>query len=77
MATFAERLVEELAPYLGPFNSQVAVRTISRRVLNLAPDQLTETHLPALLSALEPMLKTMAGAPAAEKVLSHIRMEVH
>ncbi len=77
MATIAEQVVQELSPYLGPFNAKIAVRSFAQRVLNLTPEELTEQHLTALLTALEPMLRTMAGGPTTEKLLAQIKLEVH
>lgn len=73
----AEQVAEELAPYLGPFNAKVAVKTFTGRAFDrLTPEELTLEHLPALLEALRPMLNTLAGRAAADAVLERIQREV-
>lgn len=72
----AEQIVELLAPYLGPFNAKVAVRTAAKKSLGLTPDQLSRGHLEELTDSLRPMLCTLAGRGAAERVLERIRSEV-
>jgi hypothetical protein len=73
----AEQVAEELAPYLGPFNAKVAVKTFAGRAFeNLPPERLTLDHLPGLLEALRPMLNTLAGRAATDAVLARIQREV-
>lgn len=73
MGTIADKLIQNLSPYLGPFNAQIAVKTFAQKKLNLTPDQLTAKDLPVLLDALRPMLKTLVGQDSAEAILKRIR----
>jgi hypothetical protein len=69
----ADRLVESLSPFLGPFNARVAVRTFAKKTLSLAPDDLKAEHIPQLMDALQPMLCTLAGRAAAVALGEEIR----
>ncbi len=42
----------------------------------MTPDQLTAAHVPRLLEELGPMLKTLAGRAATERILRRIEREV-
>ena len=72
----AQQVAGQLAPYLGSFNAQIAVKTFAKRAFDLAPEELTSEHLPGLLEALRPMLVTLAGRTAAGEVLERIQTEV-
>lgn len=74
--SIAERVTEELAPYLGPFNAKVAVKTFSQKALKLAPEAVTAQHLPGLLDALRPTLYTLVGRAPTDALLERIRREV-
>jgi hypothetical protein len=74
--SLADRVTERLAPFLGPFNARVAVKTFAQRKLGLDPGAVTAEHLPALLAALQPTLSTLAGQDAARMLLEKIRREV-
>lgn len=69
----AEDVASHLAPYLGPFNAKMAVRTYAVRTLEVKPEALTAEHVPALLAALQPMLHTFVGRATTETVLQKIR----
>lgn len=71
----ADRLAACLAPYLGDFNAAVWVKTVAKRDLSLAPEELTATHLPALAEGLRPSLSTFIGRQAAEELLQQILEE--
>ncbi len=72
----AERIAGKLSPYLGEFNAKIAVKTFTRRALAMSPDELTAAHVPRLLLELRPMLKTLAGRTATERILRQIEREV-
>jgi len=78
MATLAvaDRVIDCLAPVLGPFNAKVAVKNFAQRSLNLTPENLAPEHLPTLLEAMRPMLNTLVGRESAEALLGEIRQEV-
>jgi hypothetical protein len=75
-ATVADQVAQQLAPYLGPFNARIAVRTFAQKAVKLAPEAVTIRHLPALLEALRPMLNTLVGRDSTESLLEKIRREV-
>lgn len=75
-ATVAEQVAQQLAPYLGPFNAKIAVRTFAQKAVRLAPEAVTVRHLPTLLEALRPMLNTLVGRDSTESLLEKIRREV-
>jgi hypothetical protein len=72
----AERVTTALAPYLGPFNARIAVKTFAQRSLKLAPEDLKAEHVPALLDALRPTLYTLVGSAPTDALLERIRREV-
>lgn len=72
----SEKVVERLAPYLGPFNAEVWVKVVAKRDLGLAPDELTPEHLGSLMDGLRPSLNTFMGRAAADELLRKIRREV-
>ncbi len=74
--TLAEGIAGKLSPYLGEFNAKIAVRTFTRRAFAKTPDELTAAHVPRLLKELRPMLKTLAGRAATERILRQIEREV-
>lgn len=74
--TLAEGIAGKLSPYLGEFNSTIAVKTFTRRAFAMSPDELTAEHVPRLLEELKPMLKTLAGRAATERILRQIEREI-
>lgn len=76
-STISARLTARLAPYLGSFNAEVWVKTVAKRDLSLAPDQLTAAHVPALAEGLRPSLNTFIGRQAADDLLRQILQEMH
>lgn len=72
----AEQVAQLLAPYLGPFNAKIAVRTFAQRAVKLAPEAVTIRHLPTLLEALRPMLHTLVGRESTDSLLEKIQREV-
>jgi hypothetical protein len=65
-----------LAPFLGPLNAKVAVKTFAQRTLGIAPESLGLEHVPALLDGLRPMLHTFVGKASTDALLDAIRREV-
>lgn len=74
--TIAEQVSERLAPYLGPFNAEIWVKTVAERKLSLAPGELAAGHLEALVEGLRPSLNTFMGRAAAEDLIEKIQREV-
>ena len=72
----AETIARRLAAYLGPHTAKVAVKTFSMRAVGRGPETLTPADLPALQSALRPMLRTFIGRAQCEQVLEQIAREV-
>lgn len=73
----SKRLTARLAPYLGAFNAEVWVKTVAKRDLALAPEDLTSAHVPALAEGLRPSLNTFIGRQAADELLRQIVQEMH
>ena len=59
-----------LAEYLGPHTARAAVRTFARSALVLEPEELRREHVPGLLEALRPMLKSLLGKAICEDILA-------
>ena len=75
--SFSQRLAARLAPYIGDFNAQMWIKSVARRELGLAPEDLTVNHLPPLIDGLRPFLQTLMGRSTAENLLQQIGREVH
>lgn len=76
LASISEQVSERLAPYLGPFNAEVWVKTVSERKLGRPVDELTAADVAALLDGLRPSLNTFMGRSAAGDLLQQIGREV-
>ncbi len=74
--SIAEQVAKELSPYLGPFNARVAVKTFSKKSLNLPPEELTVEHLPDLLESLRRLLRAFIGHASTDSLLSEIQRRV-
>jgi hypothetical protein len=73
--TISERIEERLAPLLGPNMARSATRTFCQRALQREPETLTAIDVPVLLTALRPALRTLLGAPTAERLIEEINRE--
>ena len=71
-----ERIEERLSPLLGPFTAKMAIKTFAVSKVGVPPDQLTRSHVPALLDALRPMLNTLVGSAKAQTVIDDLRKEL-
>ena len=72
----AEQVSARLAPFIGPFNAQMWVKTVARRELGLSPEELQTGHLDTLIKGLRPSLSTLMGRGAADDLLLQISREV-
>jgi len=75
--SFSQQLAARLAPYIGDFNAQMWIKSVARRELGLAPEDLTVKHLPPLIDGLRPFLQTLMGRSTAENLLQQLGREVH
>lgn len=75
--SFSQQLAARLAPYIGDFNAQMWIKSVARRELGLAPEDLTVKHLTSLLDGLRPFLQTLMGRSTADNLLQQIGREVH
>jgi len=76
LPSISEQVSERLAPYLGPFNAEVWVKTVSERKLGRPVEHLTAADVTALLDGLRPSLNTFMGRTAAGELLQQIGREV-
>ena len=72
-----EQVAERLAPYIGQFNAQMWIKSVARRDLGLAPEDLRPMHLRSLIDGLRPFLQTLMGRGTADDLLQQIGSEVH
>jgi len=63
---------EILEGIVGPFVARTSINMASKRIGKTA-ETLSTDDLPALAAALRPALCTMAGAPAADRLVEQIR----
>jgi len=64
-----------LADYLGPHTARAAVRTFAKSALKLTPEEIRPEHVPGLLDALRPMLRTLLGREICEDILAPLGKE--
>jgi hypothetical protein len=76
MSSISEQISTRLAPYIGEFNAQMWVKSVARRDLGLAPEELKAAHLQQLVTGLRPFLQALVGRAAAEELLAQIGREV-
>lgn len=72
----SEQVAKLLAPFIGAFNAQMWIKSVARRDLGIAPEELTGVHLPKLLEGLRPFLQTLMGRGTADELLTQIGREV-
>ncbi|NUP06151.1 MAG: hypothetical protein HOW73_08845 [Polyangiaceae bacterium] len=68
-------IVGILAPILGPFTAQTAVKTFARKTLGREADTLVAADVPAFAESLRPLLRTFVGRDRAEVVILRIKRE--
>jgi hypothetical protein len=64
-----------LGKYIGANNARVALKTFVPRAVGVSAEKLSREHLPAVLEAMLPMLRTFLGQQAAGKVIEEIKKE--
>lgn len=74
--SISEQVSDRLSPYIGQFNARMWVKSVARRELGLAPEELKPAHLPTLVDGLRPALSTLMGRGTADDLLSQIGREV-
>jgi hypothetical protein len=72
----SEQVATRLAPYIGAFNAQMWIRSVARRDLGVAPEELTGPNVARLLEGLRPFLQTLMGRGTADDLLLQIGREV-
>ncbi len=72
----ADRIAARLSVYLGPHTGRAAVKTFAQKALGRGPETLTLADVPALQTALRPMLRTFVGRAQCEVVLKQIAQEL-
>lgn len=75
-AGISEQVATRLAPYIGQFNAQMWIKSVARRDLGLAPEELQAPHLARLADGLRPFLQTLMGRTTADDLLQKILREV-
>jgi hypothetical protein len=76
MRSLGEIVYGHLVPYLGPHTTRAALRTFSVKAVGKAPDALTLSDMPEVLSALRPMMRTLIGTKECEHVLALMILEL-
>jgi hypothetical protein len=72
----ADQIAARIALYLGPQTAKVAVASLAQREVGRRPENLELEHVPALLAALRPMLRTFVGASQCEILLRRLAREL-
>lgn len=71
----ADRIFGELEKFIGPNVTRMAIRTFTKKTLNLAAEDLTASDAPKLIHALRPLLRSMAGEAHAETLIKRLTGE--
>lgn len=74
--TWPEIFQSRLEPLLGGFTAQVAVKTVTLRLLKRLPEEVRRDELPAVLDGLRPILITLAGPVHAKVMLDQLHAEL-
>lgn len=61
-----------LAPIVGEFVARTSLSMASKR-LGKTPDTISKEDLPGLADALQPALRTLVGAPAADSLVAQLK----
>jgi len=69
----AETIAARLSVCLGRHTAKNAVKTFCERTFSRPPVTLTRADIPALLTAMRPMLRTLTGAPQADILVAQIK----
>jgi hypothetical protein len=72
----SKQVADLLAPFIGAFNAQMWIKSVARRDLGMAPEELTGIHVQKLLDGLRPFLQTLMGRGTADELLAQIGREV-
>ena len=75
-SSISEQVATRLAPYIGGFNAQMWIKSVARRDIGLAPEELKAEHLEQLVTGLRPFLEALVGRAAADDLLVQIAREV-
>jgi hypothetical protein len=76
MAPPAEIVYRQLVHYLGPHTTRTALKAFCHKAVGKQPDALTVDDMPAVLSALRPMMRTLIGIEECEEVLAQLHFEL-
>ena len=68
----AEQIREQLTKYVGPFTAKNALHSFAK-LSGTEASQLTSSDVPRLLESIGPLLKTLLGKAAAEKVIEQMQ----
>lgn len=72
----SEQVATRLSPFIGQFNAQMWIKSVSRRDLGRPPEELTIEDLAPLLVGLQPFLRALMGRATADDLLQQIGREV-
>lgn len=75
-SSIAGQVATRLAPYIGEFNAQMWIKSVARRDLKIAPEELSAAHLAPLVAGLRPFLEALMGRATADDLLLQISREV-
>jgi len=76
MSSPADVLRAKLTQYLGPFTAKNAVQMVAKQAAGTDAAAVSREHIPAMIDALGPTLRTLLGKATAEKVAADTRKEL-
>ncbi len=74
--SIGETLERELATVLGPHTARNAVRTFAARAVQRRPEELSLGDAEPVIEALRPVLQTLLGRDAAERIAQDLLRKV-
>ena len=72
----ADIIREHLMRYVGPFTARNAVQMYAKQAVGVDADAVTAAQAPAVVEALAPMLRTLLGKQAADRVIEQLKQEL-
>lgn len=74
--SIGDLVISRLSVHLGPNVSKMAIKAFAKKAGVRGPEDLTPSHLPALVEEIHPMLNVMIGKGPADAVVADITRTV-
>lgn len=72
----AQIVLAQLARYLGPSTAKTALKTFCDRAVKKPPEQISKEDAIPLITALQPMLRTLLGTNQCDELVKRMKQEL-